>query len=143
MRLSAERGIANSTPGKGRYGVKYLSYQVRDSLIVYVERRISGSLRCFVARSTLDLLCDQWYEWDPGGTLAMRFSVCRMGAGFGPADNIRVNLAKAMGSLSQREWPCRRVAARRYVWLVAVGGWMSPYAQVVIATSVLTRYSCS
>ena len=83
LRLSFERGIANSTPGTGRYGVKYLSYQVRDSLIVYVERRISGSLRCFVARSTLDLLCDQWYEWDPGGAFAMQFSVCRMGAGFG------------------------------------------------------------
>ena len=38
LRLSFERGIANSTPGTGRYGVKYLSYQVRDSLIVYVER---------------------------------------------------------------------------------------------------------
>ena len=61
----------------------------------------------------------------------------------GPAYNIRVNLAKAMGSLSQREWPCRRVAARRYVWLVASGGWMSPYAPVVIATAVLARYSCS
>ena len=34
LRLSAERGVAHSTPGKGRYGVKYLSYQVRDSLIV-------------------------------------------------------------------------------------------------------------
>ena len=34
LRLSAERGVAHSTPGKGRYGVNYLSYQVRDCLIV-------------------------------------------------------------------------------------------------------------
>ena len=34
LRLSAERGVAHSTPCKGTYGVKYLSYQVRDSLIV-------------------------------------------------------------------------------------------------------------